>query len=671
MSMVSFKRGSNLNHLTIADGQFIVNTAEKSIYVDVGAERLRIGDFVSVANVDALPASGAHTTALYYVEDINCLAKWDGSTWIQINRDTGVKEVKVTGEGNAITAASYDANTRILTLTKGETFATPAVVDTKISDKVGEIGGTVKAYVDEKTSGIASDTALNALAGRVSTAEGEIDVLQAAIGEGGSVTNAIADAKKAGTDAAAAVTALENGQVKTNKEAIESINNETTGILAQAKTYADGKDTAIAAAKAAADAAQADIDTLEGKVGTVPADKTVIGLITTAQAQADKGVADAAAAKAVADAIAADYLKADDKTELQGNIDKKVDKTTYDTKVAALESADTTLQNNINAEAQARKDADDAQVARIATLEGQITGLSGAMHFEGVKAEIPADVSGYEAGDVIIVGEKEYVFNGTAFVEFGDVSAEGDRIAALETTVGKAAEGESEATGLVKSVADNASAIAAEQSRAETKEAELATADATNLQAAKDYADGKITALNIGDYAKQADLDTHTANTDIHITAAERTKWDTAEGKAHTHNNKDLLDTYTQTEENLADAVSKKHSHANAAELAKIETGDKAKWDTAQANAEATAAAALSTAKTELEGKITAEATTARAAEKANADAITVLNGDGEGSVSKALTDAKAYTDALRDGQVTTNKNDIASLTQQLTWGEF
>ena len=65
MSMISFKRGSNLNNLTIADGQFIVNTAEKSIYVDVGAERLRIGDYVSVANVDALPASGEHTTALY------------------------------------------------------------------------------------------------------------------------------------------------------------------------------------------------------------------------------------------------------------------------------------------------------------------------------------------------------------------------------------------------------------------------------------------------------------------------------------------------------------------------------------------------------------------------------------------------------------------------------
>ena len=38
---------------------------------------------------------------------------------------------------------------------------------------------------------------------------------------------------------------------------------------------------------------------------------------------------------------------------------------------------------------------------------------------------------------------------------------------------------------------------------------------------------------------------------------------ETLEGKAHTHDNKSLLDTYTQTESNLADAVSKKHSHEN------------------------------------------------------------------------------------------------------------
>ena len=69
---------------------------------------------------------------------------------------------------------------------------------------------------------------------------------------------------------------------KANSDAIDAINNETTGILAQAKSYADGKDAAIQAAKDAADAAQADVDALEAKVGTVPEDKTVVQMISEA-----------------------------------------------------------------------------------------------------------------------------------------------------------------------------------------------------------------------------------------------------------------------------------------------------------------------------------------------------------------------------------------------------
>jgi hypothetical protein len=41
------------------------------------------------------------------------------------------------------------------------------------------------------------------------------------------------------------------------------------------------------------------------------------------------------------DTIESDYLKSSDKTELQGNIDKKVAQSDYDTKIAALEKADT------------------------------------------------------------------------------------------------------------------------------------------------------------------------------------------------------------------------------------------------------------------------------------------------------------------------------------------
>lgn len=78
--------------------------------------------------------------------------------------------------------------------------------------------------------------------------------------------------------------------------------------------------------------------------------------------------------------------------------------------------------------------------------------------------------------------------------------------------------------------------------------------------------------------------------------------------KAHTHDNKDLLDTYTQTETDLADAVSKKHNHANAAELDKIADGDVAKWNVAEQNAkdyaDDVAAQALADAKSQVTTEI-------------------------------------------------------------------
>ena len=51
------------------------------------------------------------------------------------------------------------------------------------------------------------------------------------------------------------------------------------------------------------------------------------------------------------------------------------------------------------------------------------------------------------------------------------------------------------------------------------------------------------------------------------------------EGKSHSHSNKDLLDTYTQTEANLADAVAKKHEHTNKAVLDGITEEKVTAWD--------------------------------------------------------------------------------------------
>lgn len=75
----------------------------------------------------------------------------------------------------------------------------------------------------------------------------------------------------------------------------------------------------------------------------------------------------------------------------------------------------------------------------------------------------------------------------------------------------------------------------------------------------------------------------------------------------HEHANKALLDTYTQTEANLKDAVDKKHSHTNATVLNGITAEKVAAWDAAEGNAKTHANGlntAMDTRVTALEGKV-------------------------------------------------------------------
>lgn len=115
---------------------------------------------------------------------------------------------------------------------------------------------------------------------------------------------AIAEAKKAGTDAQTAVNSL----------------------AGKVGTVADGKTVVgmIETAQSAAATAQSEIDALEVKVGEVPSDKTIIQMIAEAKTEAtydDTQIkADIAANKSAIDAVKADYLKASDKTELTNTI---------------------------------------------------------------------------------------------------------------------------------------------------------------------------------------------------------------------------------------------------------------------------------------------------------------------------------------------------------------
>lgn len=231
MANVSFKKGTASKlPASYAEGTFYVATDERAIYLDVSnSARIRIGDFQEFKNIAELNANvNPSTTALYYVADINCLAKWDGSKYFQINRDTGVTSVEVTGAGNAVTAAVIDATGRKLTLTKGATYVTSAEVDAKITDKIGAIDGTVKKYIDDKTAGIVTDASMEALTKRVGAAENNVNTLSEKVGTvpaGKTVVQMIEDAQTAATYDDTAVKA----DIKKNADAIGVLNGSDVG----------------------------------------------------------------------------------------------------------------------------------------------------------------------------------------------------------------------------------------------------------------------------------------------------------------------------------------------------------------------------------------------------------------------------------------------------------
>lgn len=132
------------------------------------------------------------------------------------------------------------------------------------------------------------------------------------------------------------VTGTANGTVKFNGEDVavkglgsaaytDSTAYDTKGAAQtaedNAKAYADGKDTAIAAAKKAGTDAQDAVNALSGKVGTVPENKTVVEMISDAQTAATYNDTEVKAGiKANADAI----TKLNGTSAVEGSVDKKV-----------------------------------------------------------------------------------------------------------------------------------------------------------------------------------------------------------------------------------------------------------------------------------------------------------------------------------------------------------
>ena len=259
-------------------------------------------------------------------------------------------------------------------------------------------------------------------------------------------------------------TALLNGEIKSNADAIKIINGNDTG-----KSMREVANAAIGALDitkdqtAGADGLALHIKEENGVItefsGSIKANtydaygaaKAVRGgddnykeTVKSAYDRADAAYAladNAQTAGEVADAITAQVatLKFTGVEGTQsGATIKFVDKISQANGIVSAELGELKLQSAYVPEAGETQNL----IATMKDVTAAVADLNGAMHFEGVYDEIPSvnhDGEAFKAGDVIIVGKTEYVFSGGKFVELGDEGAIAAALATLsQTEVGAA-----------------------------------------------------------------------------------------------------------------------------------------------------------------------------------------------------------------------------------------
>lgn len=374
--------------------------------------------------------------------------------------------------------------------------------------------------------------------------------------------------------------------------------------LESAKAYADGKDTAIQAAQKAADdaaaaagvadgkavQAQSEVDALETYVGTFTHDtaKSVVEYINAkTDGIATSGNLEALGARVTSvegdvATIKGDYLKGTDKTELEGKI--AAVQTAVDTEKGRAEGIEAGLESRL-----AAVEGDYLKAADKTELQGNIDTVAGALErlTNGVSAE---EIDGVND---LINYVKEHGSEVTGMQ--GDIAQNASDISGV---AGRMTTAEGKITAV-----EGAVATKVEQSAYDQKVAALEGADAGQveriaaLEAKFGGADGSVEDM-IAD-AKAEAIATAGTNADTKdeavLAAAKKyaddedakieSRVDALEADTHTHGNKALLDTYTQTEANLADAVAKKHEHSNLTVLEGITSAKVTAWDAAEGNA--------------------------------------------------------------------------------------
>ena len=530
------------------EGAISITTDVPGMYLDLADKRIRIGDFVAVAELASLVENaekyGYSTNTLFYAEKENVLCKIvekDGSkVFQQINstdeleqaintRLTAVEGSITTLNGGAdvvgsVAAAVKAEETRAMGVEANLQSQIDAITGTGedgdattiagLNAKIAEVSGKLDAEVSRSTTADSGhDTKITAiegditgLKGRMDTAEGDIDSLEGRMttaegaiqtlnGDGeGSVNKKVADA------VSAAKSELNTAITGVSDKADANATNITAlqGTVGGHTTKIGEHDTAITGLTERMTTAEGKITTAEGKLTTLMGGSEVAGSVaeakkagTDAAAAAATAKSAAVAAQGTADTALANAATADGKAVAAQN--------TADEAVNAIDALETyvgTIPNGEDGQPVAsdvvayinKKTEGIATDAALGELQAKVTAAEGAIAAE-TKAREEADTK--HTQDIAKNAQ--------------DIATNAGAIATNAENIGKntqaiADEASARAAAITAEQGARAAAIKVETDRATAAEGKIredfAAADATTLQSAKDYVDEHLAAAD-------------------------------------------------------------------------------------------------------------------------------------------------------------------------------
>lgn len=273
--------------------------------------------------------------------------------------------------------------------------------------------------------------------GRITAAQSAADAAQAAADE------ADRKAVQEATDRQGEITRVEGliSAEATTARAAEQANAAAADAAdkkaADAQTYAEGVNTALGQEVTRATEKEAE---LAGKISAL---ETAVGAGGSVETQINTKIEslDADVTSAEGTQVRVQVVETDGKITAV-NVTESATFATAQAladEIADREADEQAIGARIDALASAG-DADGNGKGRVTVLEEKVNALTAATHFEGVVEFDPsaegATTDGYDAGDFVIYGNKEYIFDGSKWIELGDTTDEQSRLSALEGLVG-------------------------------------------------------------------------------------------------------------------------------------------------------------------------------------------------------------------------------------------